>query len=104
VTEERICSIHDVDPGQAKRFDVGRLKIAVVRIDDDWYAIGDTCTHQKISLSEGEVHADIRSIECWKYGSSFSLETGEPNSLPATKAEPIYELRIDGEDVLVVLT
>jgi 3-phenylpropionate/trans-cinnamate dioxygenase ferredoxin subunit len=104
VTEERICSIHDVDPGQAKRFDVGRLKIAVVRIDDDWYAIGDTCTHQKISLSEGEVHADIRSIECWKHGSSFSLETGEPNSLPATKAEPIYELRIDGEDVLVVLT
>ncbi len=103
MTEERICSIHDVDPGQAKRFDIGRLKIAVVRIGDDWYAIGDTCTHQKISLSEGEVHEDIRSIECWKHGSSFSLETGEPNSLPATKAEPTYVLRIDGEDVLVVL-
>ena len=46
-------------------------RIAVVRIDDDWYAIGDTCTHQDISLSEGEVDPDDLEIECWKHGSSF---------------------------------
>jgi 3-phenylpropionate/trans-cinnamate dioxygenase ferredoxin subunit len=101
VTEERICSVTDVEPGEAKRFELGRLAIAVVRIDDDWYAIGDTCTHQKISLSEGEVHAETREIECWKHGSCFSLETGEPSSLPATRAEPVYDLRIDGDDVMV---
>jgi 3-phenylpropionate/trans-cinnamate dioxygenase ferredoxin component len=101
--EERLCSTADLDPGQAKRFDLGRLQIAVVRIDDDWYAIGDICTHQRISLSEGEVHVDTLELECWKHGSTFSLETGEPRSLPATKAEPVYELRIDGDDVLVVM-
>ncbi len=101
--EERICSVTDVPPGEARKFTLGRLEIAVVRIDDDWYAIGDVCTHQKISLSEGEVHADTREIECWKHGSSFSLETGDPNSLPATKAEPVYDIRIDEDDVMVVL-
>ncbi len=33
-----------------------------------------------------------REIECWKHGSCFSLETGEPNSLPATKAVPVYDV------------
>ena len=103
MTEERICSVADVEPGQARRFTLGALDIAVVRIGDDWYAIGDTCTHQKISLADGEVNADTLEIECWKHGSCFSLETGAPNSMPATKAEPVYEIRIDEDDVMVVL-
>ena len=101
--EARICSVHDLEPGQSRKFKLGRLDIAVVRIGDDWYAIGDTCTHQKISLSDGEIHADTREIECWKHGSSFSLETGAPSSFPATRPEPVYDIRIDEDDVMVVL-
>jgi 3-phenylpropionate/trans-cinnamate dioxygenase ferredoxin subunit len=102
-TEERLCSTHDLQPGEARRFDLGKTAICLVRIGDDWYAIGDTCTHQKISLSEGEIHPGELEIECWKHGSCFSLVDGSPNSLPATRAEPIYEVRIDGENVLVTL-
>lgn len=102
-TTERVCSVKDVAPGEAKRFDIGSLRLAVVRIDDQWYAIGDRCTHQDISLAEGEVHADALELECWKHGSCFSLTTGEPSTLPATKPTPVYELRIDDDDVLVVI-
>jgi len=101
--EERLCSVTDLASGEARQFVLGNLTLAVVRIDDDWYAIGDTCTHQKISLSEGEVHADTREIECWKHGSCFSLATGEPSSFPATRPVPVYDLRIDDDDVMVVL-
>jgi 3-phenylpropionate/trans-cinnamate dioxygenase ferredoxin subunit len=101
--EERICAVSDVEPGQVRRFSLGALDIAVVRIGDDWYAVGDVCTHQKISLSEGEVHPETLEIECWKHGSCFSLETGAPNSLPATRPVPVYEIRIDEGDVMVVL-
>ena len=101
--KERLCRFDELAPGEARRFVVGRHRIAVVRIGDDVYAIGDTCTHQNISLSEGEVHADDKTIECWKHGSEFSLETGEPTSLPATKAEPVYDARADDGDVVVVI-
>ena len=71
--------------------------------DDDLYAIGDRCTHQDISLSEGDVDCDEKLIECWKHGSAFSLETGEPESLPATKPVPVYETRVvDGVIEVVV--
>ena len=63
----------------------------LVRIGDDVYAIGDTCSHANVSLSEGEVLADDREIECWKHGSTFSLLTGEPQTLPATQPVPVYE-------------
>jgi 3-phenylpropionate/trans-cinnamate dioxygenase ferredoxin subunit len=101
VSEHRVCAVDDVAPGTARQFHVEGQPIAIIRIDDTWYAIGDICTHQRISLSEGEVHPDTREIECWKHGSCFSLETGEPSSLPATKAEPVYRVRVEADDVLV---
>ena len=103
MTEERLCSVDDVAAGRGPALRrSATLAIAVVRIGDDWYAIGDVCTHQKISLAEGEVDADEREIECWKHGSCFSLETGEPDSLPATKAGPGVRVTLDGDDVMVV--
>ena len=102
-TRERLCALSDLDPGTARRFDVGDRRLAVVRIDDDVYVVGDRCTHQDISLAEGDVLVEERQIECWKHGSAFSLETGEPSSLPATKATPVYEVEQSDGDVWVVL-
>ena len=98
-----LCRLDELETGTARRFEVGRHRIAVVRIDDDVYAIGDTCTHANISLSEGDIHADDKTIECWKHGSEFSLETGEALTLPATKAEPVYDVRVDAGDIVVVV-
>jgi 3-phenylpropionate/trans-cinnamate dioxygenase ferredoxin subunit len=98
-----LCAIDDVTPGTAKRFDVGRHRIALVRIGDDFYAIGDRCSHADFSLSEGEVYPDDVEIECWKHGSTFSLTTGEPQSLPATKPVPVYGVEVDDGTVYVVL-
>ena len=98
---ERICSVTDVADGEARRFDLGKVRIAVVRIGDDWYAIGDRCTHQDVSLAEGEVLADTLELECWKHGSKFDLVTGEPHALPATKAVPVFPVSVDGDDIYV---
>lgn len=102
MSKQPLCRLDELEPDTARRFDVDGRAIAVVRLGDTVYAIGDTCSHANISLSEGEIHADEKSIECWKHGSEFSLETGEPLTLPATKAVPVYEIVIDGDDVVVV--
>lgn len=101
MTEVRICSFAELAPSSARRFVVEGHAIAVVRILDDLYAIGDTCSHADVSLSEGEVSCDTKEIECWKHGSSFSLVTGEPQTLPATVPVPVYTARVEGGDVVV---
>ncbi|HEX3839833.1 MAG TPA: non-heme iron oxygenase ferredoxin subunit [Acidimicrobiales bacterium] len=99
----RLCGRNDLQSGQAKRFDVAGLRIALVRIEDDFYAIGDRCSHEEFSLADGEVWPEEREIECDKHGSTFDLRTGEPCSLPATKPVPVYELVVDDENVSVVV-
>ncbi len=100
---ERLCAVGDIESGQARRFDVAGHRIALVRLGDDFYAVGDRCSHANFSLSEGEVLAEDLEIECWKHGSAFSLATGQPQSLPATKPVPVYEVKLEGDDVMVTI-
>ena len=97
----RLCAADEIEPGSARRFDVDGHRVCLVRIADDFYAIGDRCSHEDYSLAEGEVFEDEREVECWKHGSTFSLETGDPQSLPAIKPVPVYVVSVEGGDVLV---
>ena len=99
----RLCGRQEVEPDTVRRFDVGAHRIALVRVGDDFHALGDTCSHEDYSLSEGQVFAEECEIECWKHGSTFDLRTGEPCSLPATRPVPVYVVRVEGDDVLVEL-
>jgi 3-phenylpropionate/trans-cinnamate dioxygenase ferredoxin subunit len=85
-----VCALSDLAPGSATRFELSGRAVAVVRIGDDVYAIGDTCSHGEVSLSEGVVWCDEKELECWKHGSVFSLETGHPGTLPATQPVPVF--------------
>ncbi len=90
----RLCAVDEVDDGTARRFDVVRDGIALVRIGEHFYAIGDRCSHANVSLCEGDVHVEDCSLECWKHGSTFSLTTGEALCLPATRPVPVYPVEV----------
>jgi 3-phenylpropionate/trans-cinnamate dioxygenase ferredoxin subunit len=97
----RACAFSDLPEDGAIRVELGaRNPVAVVRTDDGGvYAIRDVCSHAEVPLSEGEI--DGTTIECWLHGSRFDLRTGRPTGLPATKPVPVYQTKIDGDDVLV---
>jgi len=98
-----VCSLDEIAPGTARKVDVGGVAVAVVRIGDDVYALGDVCSHADVSLSEGEVWCQEREIECPKHGSAFSLLTGEPATLPATQPVPVFvACVVDGQIVVTV--
>ena len=98
-----LCQVDELASGQARRFDVAGLRIALVRTEDEFHAVGDRCSHEDYSLAEGEVWVEEREIECPRHGSTFDLNTGSPCSLPATHAVPVYEVQVDGGTVSVVL-
>jgi 3-phenylpropionate/trans-cinnamate dioxygenase ferredoxin subunit len=101
VRDVRVCSTGDVAPGAAARFDVDDHRLCVVNIEGAFYVIGDECSHEDYSLAEGDVWDDECEIECPRHGSTFSLVDGTPQSLPATKPVPVYDVHIDGTDVIV---
>lgn len=98
-----VCKADELDVGQAKRFDVGEHRIALVRGSDCFYAIGDECSHADYSLAEGDVDLEDCTLECWKHGSLFSLTTGEAETLPATRSVPVYTVTVVDDEVAVDL-
>ncbi|MGC2240026.1 MAG: non-heme iron oxygenase ferredoxin subunit [Acidimicrobiia bacterium] len=83
------------------RVTVGEESIAVFRIGEDVYAIGDRCSHAEASLAEGDVFGT--DVECPRHGSEFDLTTGEPMSLPATRPVPTYPITIEDGTVFLDL-
>ncbi len=93
-----VCKFDELETGTAKRFDVDGTPVAVVRIDDEVFAIGDICSHANVSLSDGEVWCETKQLECPRHSSAFSLVTGVPETLPATQPVPVYVVRVvDGK-------
>lgn len=97
---ERALSLEDIEVGTAAKVELAGEPICLVRLDADTVrAVHDTCSHAQYSLAEGWV--EDGHIECGLHGSSFDLETGQPDALPAVKPVPTYAVRIEGGDVLV---
>jgi 3-phenylpropionate/trans-cinnamate dioxygenase ferredoxin subunit len=98
-----LCKVDELESGQARRFDVAGHRIALVRIEDDFYALADRCSHEDYSLAEGEVWVEEREIECPRHGSTFDLTSGQPCSLPATHPVAVYEVEVADDVVSLVL-
>lgn len=100
MTATRVCSLGELSPSSARKVVVDGKPVAVVMDSAGAvHALGDTCTHGEISLSEGFVEDD--ALECWAHGSKFDLSTGRPRNFPAYEPVPVYTVTLDGDDVLV---
>ncbi len=99
MTWVEVMALTDLTPEVPVLVEVAGKRIALVRVDEDVYAVGDRCSHAEASLSEGEVFDT--EIECPRHGATFDLRTGKPLSLPATRPVPTYETKV--EDGVVYL-
>ena len=101
----RVCETKDVPPGEARRFSLDGREVAVVNLGEAGFrALDAICSHAHYYLDEGEVDADLETIECPKHGSTFDLNTGNPKTLPATQPVDTFAVTIDGDDVKIEVT
>jgi 3-phenylpropionate/trans-cinnamate dioxygenase ferredoxin subunit len=97
----RACALADVAVGGVAAVDVEGVEVAIIRTDDEVFAIRDECSHAAIALSEGDVDTDGCEIECWLHGSRFDLRTGKPTGLPAYEPVAIYPCKVEGDAIVV---
>lgn len=85
---------NDVAPGAAMRAIVEGTPIAIFNVNGELYAIGDTCTHEEFSLSDGELVDDF-TVECALHGAHFDIRTGDALCLPATVNAGSYPVWVE---------
>ena len=97
-------SFDSLENGKAVHVDVEGVPVAVVRIDDEVFAIHDKCSHADVRLSDGIVVCETKQLECIRHGSAFDLQSGHPDTLPATVPVPVYAASIVNGEVVVDVT
>ena len=76
------------------KIDINGTTVAVFKVDEDYYAIQNMCSHSEADLADGEVY-DCK-VECPLHGAEFDLKTGEALTLPATKPVTVFTTEVDG--------
>ena len=95
----KVAEVGEISPGDMKVVEVGEDQILLVNVEGNIHACDDICSHAYASLSEGDLNGE--EIECPLHGSAFNIITGEALTPPAEDSIRIFEVRIEGQDVLV---
>ena len=95
----RVASTSDIPEGRMKKVTVANQQVLVVNLKGKYYAIGNVCTHFGGSLDRGIL--DGNEVECPLHHSHFDVTTGQVKRGPATRAEPVYEIKAENGSILV---
>jgi 3-phenylpropionate/trans-cinnamate dioxygenase ferredoxin component len=94
-----VCKISDVPEGGRLVVEVDERFVALFHVDGRFYAVDDRCSHDGGPLGDGQLEGFV--VVCPRHGAKFDIRTGQVLSMPATRDIAAYEVRIEGEDVLV---
>ena len=93
----------ELPEGSSLLVEVDERLVVLIHAAGHYYAIDDVCTHDGGPLSEGPVDAESGTIACPRHGARFDLQTGAAVTMPATKATPAHEVKVEGEQIFVRL-
>ena len=95
------CKIADIPPSGKLSIELDDRFVVVACIDGEYYCIDDICTHDGGTLGDGEL--DGHCLVCPRHGAKFDVRNGDAVTMPATEATGSYEVRVDGDQILVRL-
>ena len=95
----KVAATKDIQPSQMKEVEVAGEKVCVINVEGKFYAIDNVCTHEGGPLAEGTLEG--YEVECPWHGSRFDVRTGEVINPPAETPQPLYEVKVEDNNILV---
>jgi len=97
--EAIVARVGELRDGEMKEVQVGETKVLLIRLRGKFQAVGAVCTHYGGPLAEGLLSAE--RVYCPWHQSVFNALSGDLEEPPAFDALPRFEVRVEGEQVLV---
>ena len=102
----KVAEKNEIPINTMKMVVVGGKEILISNLGGQFYAISNKCTHLGGSLSRGSLEGGI--VTCPRHHAQFDVKTGQAVAEAKigfikmkVKDEPSYEVKIDGESILV---
>jgi 3-phenylpropionate/trans-cinnamate dioxygenase ferredoxin subunit len=104
----KVAETSEIPQGQMKAFKLEEKEVLIANVNGNYYAIANRCTHRNGDLSKGSLDGSI--VTCPLHGSKFDVTTGKAVKGPKigflrakTSDAPSYQVKIEGNDVMVNL-
>jgi len=97
----RVAAVDDIPVGSFKSYEIDFDRVLIVHAEDGLYALADECSHDSGAISEGSLSG--YEVVCPRHGAKFDIRTGAVTAPPAIVPIDTYELKIEGNDILVRL-
>jgi nitrite reductase/ring-hydroxylating ferredoxin subunit len=99
----RVAAKADVAEGRCIGVRSAGKDIAIYHLPGgDFRATDNVCSHAYALLSDGWMEDGC--IECPLHSARFDIKTGRALSSPANEAVAVFQVKVEGEDVLVKLS
>jgi 3-phenylpropionate/trans-cinnamate dioxygenase ferredoxin subunit len=94
---EQIATVDEIPPRGRKLVVIDEVPALLLRVDDNFYAIEDVCSHDGQPLTDGPLAGC--EITCPRHGARFDIRTGKPLCMPATEPVQTFEIQIRDKTV-----
>lgn len=94
-----VARVDEIAPGELRYVEAGGRAICLANVGGEIVALGNTCTHERASLSEGTLRGQW--LQCPLHGGAFNVFSGEPERYPAVFPVKTYSVRVEDGVILV---
>ncbi|HTT78722.1 MAG TPA: Rieske 2Fe-2S domain-containing protein [Stellaceae bacterium] len=94
-----VAAVGDIPDGAMRCVAIERERVLLAHVGDRFYALRDMCGHRNAPLSRGRLIGRI--VECPLHFAQFDVTSGKLVDGPISADVPAYEVRVDGDIVLV---
>ena len=94
-----LANTSDLKSGEMKEIAIDETRILLVRVGDQFHAVSASCPHYGGSLVEGALCGT--KVVCPLHHAVFNVVNGDLEEPPALDALVSYEVRVEGERVMV---
>jgi len=95
----KVISTNELPSGSMKGANAGGKPVLIANLEGKYYAIGNVCTHMRCTLTDGTLNGEVVTCPC--HGSRFNVKNGSAVGGPAKKPEPAYQVKAEGDQILV---
>lgn len=95
----KVAQASDIPMGGMRMVTFGVEEVVITNVEGKFYAIGNRCTHVGGPLAEGKLSGKV--VTCPWHGSQFDVTNGQVVGPPARLPEPVYEVTVQGDDIMI---
>ena len=95
----KVARVDEIPLGEMRYFEIGLDRVVICHTEAGFFALADECSHDSAPISDGSIEGN--EVVCPRHGARFSVEDGSVTGPPALVGIDRFDLRIEGDDILV---